>query len=47
MEGGRRRDKGFPYYARTAKYMHLMIEIQNINRNAESPTEPAIALMKI
>jgi len=46
VKGWKRRDKGFPYYAPTAKYRHLMIEIQNINRNAECPTVPAIALMK-
>jgi len=47
VKGRKRRDKGFPYYTLPAKYTHLKIEIQNINRNAESPTEPAIALMKI
>jgi hypothetical protein len=28
VKGWKRRDKGFPYYAPTAKYTHLMIEIQ-------------------
>ena len=48
VKGSKRRDKGYPYCAPTTKYTPpAVIEIQNINRNAESPTERAIALLDV